>query len=251
MSASGVLWSLAVSGLAAVGAWAPPSELVLDTVPGFELTSGDATDLGYADYLELEPDSLAHLDPESEEAVGMLGAIEVWTDAAAQEQIVIEVVRAVDEPSAKSFVDQAAANAIAVGLGATDPPFAGAWSYSGGTDEWTNKVSWSQGPYAITLTHVSPGETDRTRLDAAALQQAEAILDATGAEVSEDAAVDDDAPPAPTEAPEPTPLSPSVDEDGGVPTAVVVAIVLAGAAVLLLLVLWRRRRDRTPAVTEP
>lgn len=252
MSASGVLWTLAVSGLAAAGSWAPPSELVLDTVPGFELTSGPATDLGYAEYVEIEPDSVAHLDPESDEAAGMIGAIETWIGASGEESIVIEVVQAVDDQSAKSFVDQAAANAIAVGLGATDPPFVGAWSYSGGLDDWTNKVSWSQGPYAVTLTHVSPSETDRSRIDAAAVQQAEVILAATGAVVSEDAAVADDAPPPPTEAPPPTQAPLSGEDDGGLSGAVIVLLLAgAGLAAAALLVVVRRRRstDPTPQVT--
>jgi hypothetical protein len=238
MSASGVLWSFAVSGLAAAATLAAPSDLVVDSVPGYELTSGPAVDLDYAAYLEEQPGSVAHLDPESEAALGMLGAVEVWT-AASGETILIEIIRAVDGGSAATFVDQTAANAIAVGLGATDPPFGGAWSYSGGLDDdWTNLVSWSQGPYAVTLTHTAGVETDRALIDALAVRQAEAVLDATGAEVSEEAAVADDAPPPPTE---PTiPPDDDTDDVGGFPVAAVTLGV--GALVVVALIVTRRRR---------
>ena len=199
MSAGDVLWSLAVAGIAAAGSLAGPSELVLDRIPGFELTSGPATDLTYEEYAALEPDSVAHLDPESELATGLIATLEVWTNTANDHIIVVELVRAIDEQGATTFVDQAAANAIAIGLGATDPPFGGAWSYSGGLDSWTNVVSWNQGVYAVTMTQRSPVETDREALDTAALRQVELILAATGAEVSEAAAVDGNAPPPPTD----------------------------------------------------
>lgn len=238
MSAGGVLWSFALSGLAAVATLAAPSDLVLDSVPGYELTSPPAVDLDYAGYLEEQPGSVAHLDPESEAARGMLGAVEVWT-APSGERILIEIIRAVDDGSAMTFVDQTAANAIAVGLGATDPPFGGAWSYSGGLDDtWTNLVSWSQGPYAVTLTHVADIETDRAPIDAAAVRQAEAILAATGAEVSDEAAVADDAPPPPTEPT--TPPDDDVEDVGGFPVGLVTAAV--AAVVLAALIVTRRRR---------
>jgi MYXO-CTERM domain-containing protein len=236
MAAGGVLWSLAVSSFAAAAVVVPPSELVIDGVPGYELTSGPTVDLTYADYAELQPDSVAHLDPESEAATGMIGAVEEWT--AGDRSIVIEVIRAIDDKSATTFVDQTAANAIAVGLGATDPPFGGAWSYSGGLDDWTNVVSWSQGPYAVTLTLVSRVETDRAPIDAAAVRQAEAILDATGATVSDEAAVDDEAPPPPTEATIPS------DTDGeDFPTGVVVVVLVLAALAVAGVVAGRRRRS--------
>lgn len=239
------MWSLVVSGVAAAGALVPPSELVIDGVPGYELTSGPPVDLTYADYAALQPDSVAHLEPESDAATGMIGAVEVWT--AGDRTVVIEVIRAIDDKSAMTFVDQTAANAIAIGLGATDPPFGGAWSYSGGLDDWTNVVSWSQGPYAITLTQVSRVETDRAPIDTAAVRQAEAILDATGAKVSEDAAVDDDAPPPPTGATVPPTVA---DDGGGFPVGVVVVALVVAAIAVVAVVVGRRRRsaDATPVL---
>lgn len=239
MSAS-VLWSIAVSGLATAASLAPPSELVLDSVPGFELASDTATDLDFAAYAAREPDSVGHLAPESDAAVGMVAAIEVWTDATAETSIVIELVRAIDEASATTFVDQAAANAIAIGLGATDPPFGGAWSYSGGIDNWMNVVSWNQGPYAITMTQVALVETDRDAIDAAAVRQAEVILEATGAEVSDAAAVVD-APSPPTEAP----VIGEDEDTGGFMVGIVIGVlltVLVGAGILIA----ARRRSATP-----
>jgi len=243
MSAGTVLWSLAVASIAGAGSLVAPSELVIDRIPGFELTSGPATDLNYDEYVALEPDSVAHLDPESEQASGLVASLEVWTHATSDHTIVVELVQAIDEASATTFVDQTAANAIAIGLAATDPPFGGAWSYSGGLDDWTNVVSWNQGVYAVTMTQHSVAEADRTALDTAAIRQVELILAATGAEVSEAAAVDDDAPPPPTDAPEPT--SAPVDEDpGGLPIAgAAVAAVALGA---LILVIARRRRGAAP-----
>lgn len=253
MSAGGVLWFLAASGMAAAGSLVPPSELVIDRIPGFELTSGPAADLTYEEYSALEPDSVGHLGPESEQATGLVATIEVWTDAAADETIGVELVRAIDEEGATTFVDQTAANAIAIGLAATDPPFGGAWSYSGAfEDTWTNVVSWNQGVYAVTMTQLALVETDRVTLDTAALRQVELILAATGAEVSEAAAIDDDAPPPPTDAPEPTSALGTADQDddedaGGFPIAGAAVAVLALLAVLLLLA--RRRRDAAPLDT--
>lgn len=250
MSAGGVLWSLTVAGIAAAGSLAAPSELVIDRIPGFELTSGPIADLSYGEYADLEPDSVAHLEPASEQADGMAAAIGVWTDTSDDQIIVVELVRAIDEQSATTFVDQAAANAIAIGLAATDPPFGGAWSYSGGLDGWTNVVSWNQGVYAVTMTQRSLVETDRQALDTAALRQVELILAATGAEVSEAAAIDDDAPPPPTESPEPTRAPVIGDEDsGGFPIAGAVAVALALLAVIL--VFARRRRSNAPLDDAP
>lgn len=249
MSAGGVLWFLAASGMAAAGSLVPPSELVIDRIPGFELTSGPAADLTYEEYAALEPGSVGHLDPESEQATGLIATLEVWTDPAADEIIVVELVRAIDEQGATTFVDQAAANAIAIGLGATDPPFGGAWSYSGGVeDSWTNVVSWNQGVYAVTMTQLALVETDRDTIDSAAFRQVELILAATGAEVSEAAAIDDDAPPPPTDAPETTLALGTDDEDaGGFPIA---GAAVAGLALLAgLLLLARRRRDTAPLDT--
>jgi hypothetical protein len=251
MSASGVLWSITATGLAAA-ALASPSELVLDRLPGFELTDGPAVDLSYADFAAYEPDSVAHLEPDSDEATGMLAAIEVWTGTSSEGRIVVELVRAIDDESATTFVDQAAANAIAIGLAATDPPFGGAWSYSGPFDDsWTDVVSWNQGPYAVTMTHVSLVETDRSAIDTAAVRQAEIILEVTGAEVSDDAAVANDAPPPPTEAPEPTEAPITDDDDGGgLPGGIVVgvAVALLAVAAIGLLVARRRRPDPSAAV---
>jgi hypothetical protein len=237
MAVVDVLRALVVAGAATTGALANPSELVIDDIPGFELTSRPVSDLTYEEYAELEPDSVAHLDPESEEAVGMLAAIEVWTGRAPDDVIVVELIRAIDDEAATTFVDQAAANSIAVGLAATDPPFGGAWSYSGAADDgWTNIVAWNQGPYAVMLTQVTPVETDRATIDPAAVRQVEIILDATGAEVSEDAAVADDAPTPPTDA-----SAPEETETGGFPVGTVV-LVLAVVAVAAGVLLQQRRK---------
>ena len=241
MSAGGVLWSLAVAGIATAGSLASPSDLVIGRIPGFELTSGPATDLTYEDYAAIQPASVAHLDPESDQATGLVATLEVWTDTAADHTIVVELVRAIDEHGATTFVDQAAANAIAIGLAATDPPFGGAWSYSGGLDDWTNVVSWNQGVYAVTMTQRSLAETDREALDAAAFRQVELILAATGAEVSEDAAVDGNAPPPPTEAPGPT-SAPLIDDEDGGGLLVTGAVVMAFALLAVIVVVARRRR---------
>jgi MYXO-CTERM domain-containing protein len=248
MSSVGVLGALVVAGVATTGVLADPSELVLDSVPGFELTSGPAVDLTYAEFAEQEPDSVAHLTPDSDEANGMLGVIEVWIDSIAEESMVIELVRAIDDESATTFVDQAAANAIAVGLAATDPPFGGAWSYSGGIeDSWTNVVSWNQGPYAVILTQLSLVEIDRSAIDAAAVRQAEVILDATGAAVSDAAAVAGDAPPAPTEPTTAPATGDDENEADDLPVGVIV-VALAALVSLGLLIARRRRHDRTPTV---
>lgn len=231
------LRSLAVAGLVAVGPLLPPSELLLPDIPGFELTSVPATDLDFAEFAEIEPESVAHIDPESDEAAGLLAAIEVWTARADDAEIVVEVVRAIDDEAAATLVDQAAASSIAVGLGAIDPPFGGAWSYSGADDDgWTDVVAWTQGPYAAILTQRSRTETDRTTIDAAAVHQVEVILDATGAEVSEDASVDEEAPTPPTEAP------PPVEEEGSsFPIgSVMVVLVVVGVAVGVMV--QQRRR---------
>ena len=247
MSAGDVLWSLAVAGIAVTGALVAPSELVIDGIPGFELTSGPAIDLSYEEYAALEPDSVAHLDPESEQATGLVATLEVWTDTTSDHIIVVELVRAIDEEGATTFVDQAAANAIAIGLAATDPPFGGAWSYSGGLDDWTIVVSWNQGVYAVTMTQLSVAEADRDALDTAALRQVELILAATGAEVSEAAAVDDDAPPPPTESPVPT-SAPVDDDAGGLRIA---GAVVAAVALLALILMVARRRRGTAALDDP
>lgn len=244
MSASGVLWYLAVAALAAAGPTTPPSELVIDDVPGYELTSGPATDLTYAEYAAAEPDSVGHLEPESEAALGLRAAVEEWTTA--ETTLTIELVLAIDEASATTFVDQTAATSIATGLAATDPPFGGAWSYSGGLDTtWTNIVAWNQGPYAVTMTQSATREISRTVLDNAAVRQAELILEATGAAVSEDAGVADDAPPPPTDGTEPTvaPTEDDADRGGELPAVVVGSV--AAAAVVAALVLIRRRRGAT------
>src|SRR5690606_12922045 len=121
MSVVDALRSLVVAGIATTGVLAPPSELVLDRIPGFERTSDRATDLDFAAFAVLEPDSVAHIEPDSEGADALLAAIEVWTDIDTDATIVVELVRAFDEQAATTFVDQAAANSIAVGLAATDP----------------------------------------------------------------------------------------------------------------------------------
>lgn len=242
MSASGVLWTIAVAALSTSVTTVPPSELTLDDIPGYERTSLPGVDLTYDEYAAAEPDSVGHLDPESDAAAGLRAAREVWSDATTS--LTIELVLAVDETSATSFVDQTAAQSIAIGLAATDPPFGGAWSYSGGLDTtWTNVVSWNQGPYAVTMTQTANRETERTDIDAAAVRQAEIILEATGATVSEDGAVADDAPPPPTDGTEPT-VPPAAADDGG-PAALVVAALVAAVAAAVALVLLRRRRGAT------
>jgi hypothetical protein len=227
-----VLRTMVLAGIATTGVLANPSELVIDDIPGFELTSAPAVDLTYEEYVEREPDSVAHLDPESDAAAGMLAAIEVWTGRTADDVIVVELIRAIDEQTATTFVDQAAANSIAVGLAATDPPFGGAWSYSGAVEDgWTNIVAWNQGPYAVMLTQRTAVETDRETIDPAAIRQVEIILGTTGAEVSDAAAVADDAPTAPTEAPPPEETT-----TGGFPVGtfvLVLAVVGVAAGVLL------------------
>lgn len=237
MSVVDALRSLVVAGIATGGVLAPPSELVLDRIPGFELTSDRATDLDFAAFAALEPDAVAHIEPGSEHADALLAAMEVWTDVDTDATLVVELVRALDDGAAANFVDQAAANSIAVGLAATDPPFGGAWSYSGAVDDgWTNLVAWNQGPYAVTLTQLTPIEADRTTVDDAAVRQAEMILAATGAEVSEDAAIADDAPTPPTDA-----ASPDESESDGFPVGSVV-VLLAVVAVAVGVLFQQRRK---------
>lgn len=206
---------------------------MLDRVPGFTLTSEPAVDLLFDEYVAIEPDSVAHLDPASDAAQAFVGAIEVFTDTTADEVVVVEVARSLDGKAAESMVDQASATAIAKGLASTDPPFGGAWSYSGGIDDtWTNTVAWSQGPYSVVLTHLSITETARDTIDAAALRQAEIILDATGVGVSEEGAVADDAPVPPTEPPVDDASDGEGDDTGeGIPIGglLVWAVVIAGA----------------------
>lgn len=231
MPAADLLRSLLVAGVATVAPLVPPSELVIEDIPGFELSVESAADLDFVEFAEVQPESVAHIAPDSDEATGLLAAVQIWDRIGSEETVVEELVRAVDEDAAATFVDQAAANSIAVGLGAVDPPFGGAWSYSGAIeDAWTNVVAWTQGPYAVIMTQTSATETDRTRLDAAAVRQVEAILDATGAEVSEEAAVADEAPTPPTEAPKP-------DEDGsGFPFgSLVVVLLVVGVGVGVML----------------
>ena len=242
MAVVDVLRALVVAGAVTTSAPANPSELVIDDIPGFELTSGPVSDLTYEEYAQLEPDSVAHLDPESDEAVGMLAAIEVWTGRSPDDVIVVELIRAIDDKAATTFVDQAAANSIALGLAATDPPFGGAWSYSGAVDDgWTNLVAWNQGPYAVMLTQLTPVEADRATIDPAAVRQVEIILDETGAEVSEDAAVADDAPTPPTDAP-----APDEADSGSFPVGTVVLLV-AVVAVAAGVLLQQRRNSPGPA----
>ncbi|MFP5488335.1 MAG: hypothetical protein ACLGHQ_08530 [Acidimicrobiia bacterium] len=236
--------SIAVVGIAVTGSIASPSELVLDELPGFERSGAPATDLGFAEFAAVEPDSVIHLAPDSEQAAGLVAAVEAWDDVTAGSRLVIELVLAIDEKSATTFVDQAAANAIALGLAATDPPFVGAWSYSGGLDDWTNMVSWNQGPYAVTLTQSSVGELDRSAIDDAALRQAELIFETTGLEVSDDAAVDEEAPSPPTDVPPTTDAPPAADGDGN-DAAYVVGAIAVVAALAAGLVLLRRRRGAT------
>lgn len=235
MPVADLIRTLVVTGVATAGPLVSPSELLLEVIPAFELTSGPATDLDFEAFSVVEPGSVAHIDPESEEAAGLTAAIETWSDGSGEQTITVEIVRAIDDEAAATFVDQAAANSIAIGLGAVDPPFGGAWSYSGGLDgTWTNVVAWTQGPYAAVLTHRAPEETARTVVDTAAVEQVEIILDRTGAEVSEDAAVDDEAPTPPTEAPPPG------DDESSFPIgSLLVVLVFVGVAVGVML---RQRR---------
>lgn len=237
------MWSIVVAGMAATGTLATPSELVLDEMSGFELVGGPAIDLSFAEFAAVAPDSVTHLEPESEQALGLVATVETWDDTVTGSSLVIELVLAIDEKSATTFVDQAAANAIALGLAAADPPFVGAWSYSGGLEDWANVVSWNQGPYAVTMTQWSEDETDRTAIDDAALRQAEVIFAATGLEVSDDAAVDEEAPSPPTDVPPATEPPPATEDGNGLPIVVggtVVVVALAAGLVLL-----RRRRGAT------
>lgn len=237
------LRTLVMAGIATGVTLVPPSTLMLDDIPGFELASEPATDLSYAGYAELEPESVAHMNPDSAEAAGLLAAMEIWTDPDSEQNIVVELVRAIDDAAATTFVDRAAAASIAIGLAATDPPFGGAWSYSGEFgDTWTNLVAWNQGPYAVTITHSARSETDRATIDAAAVRQVEKILDVTGAEVSADAAVDDDAPTAPTE-----PTAPGDDEPAGAFPVGTMVLVLAVVAVAVLVMLRQRQRYPEPS----
>jgi hypothetical protein len=236
MAAADVLRTLVVAGVVSAGPTAPPSELVIDDIPGFELTSVPATDLDFTEFAAIEPDSVVHIEPDSEEAAGLVAAMQTWTDEDAGQTIVVEVVRAIDDDAAATFVDQVAANSIAVGLGAVDPPFGGAWSYSGALAEgWQHVLAWTQGPYAVLMTQTSATETDRAPIDGAAVQQVEAILAATGAEVSEDAAVDDEAPTPPTDAPAPD------EDDGRFPVGSLMVVFLV-AAVGVGVMLQQRRR---------
>lgn len=162
---------------------APTELLPPQPSAGWELISRDAgdppTDLTFDEYAELEPDSVAHVDPESDEAAGTTATVEVWSRA--DEFLVTEIVRTPDNDVANSFVDQAAANAIESGLAAADPPFAGAWSYSGPEeDSWTRVVSWAQGPYAVTLTHLSTVESDSATIAGVTSDEISRIAEITG-----------------------------------------------------------------------
>lgn len=235
MSLVGTLHVLVVAGIAAGGPLIPPSELVLDALPGYDLTSGPATDLDFAAFALIEPDSVAHIEPDSEEAAGLVAAMETWGSGVGDDTIVVEVVRAIDDESAATLVDQAAANSIAIGLAAVDPPFPGAWTYSGGLDgSWTNVIAWTQGPYAVLMRQLSSGEIDRASLDRAAARQAEIILDATGGEVSLEAAVGVDAPSS-TEAP------PVEETEAGFPFGMLMVVVVAVAVPAGVMLRQRRR----------
>lgn len=209
-----------------------PTSLLISDVPGFSLSGEPAVDLPFQDYSARRSTEISHLEPDSEEAAGLVATIQVWSDGA--ERIVVEIVRAIDESSATTFVDQSAAQAIAEGLLATDPPFVGAWSYSGGLDgDWTNLVSWNQGPYAVTLTHRSPDERPRDLVDGLAVRQAEIVLTATGATVDEDAAISEEAPGPPTE--------PGDRAESGGSSVGQTAVWLVLAAVLAVALIVRRR----------
>lgn len=249
MSLTGVVGAVAVSFvLASVGASGPPpSELALDRIAGFSLTDGPTTDLDGPAYARSRPESVSHLEPDAGVLDGLLATLQTWSGDGAT--VLVEVVRAADEGTATGFVDQAAANSIAVGLAPTDPVFGGVWSYSGTVgEEDVAVVAWSQGQYAVTMTLTGPAGTaaagtGTTVLDAAAVRQAEIILDRTGAAVSVDAIVDEEAPVPPTDG---TTAPPDSDEDddeapalpvGGLALVVLAAVVVVGVG-------WRARGGR-------
>jgi hypothetical protein len=238
MSAAGIIRTVVVS--ATIVSLPAPSELMLDRIDGFTLTSEPATDLTYEEYAQLEPDSVGHIEPGSDAANGMSAAVEVWSNATDDQRIDVELVRALDEAGATSFVDQAAALSIAIGLAAVDPPFDGAWSYAGPADEaWTEMVAWSQGPYAVTLTLLAAAETDGEVMREASVRQVQLILDATGIEVDDAAAVADEAPPPPTESP-----SDDTDESAGSGISigkVLLWLVIIGGGIVLLVKFGRKR----------
>lgn len=244
MSAAGTFSTLVASAVIATAPSVAPSRLMLDHVDGFALASEPAVDLTFDEYAELEPESVAHLDPDSDEAAGTVAAVEVWANDSGDELLVVELVQAVDEAGATSFVDQAAAVSIAAGLGAVDPPFDGAWSYAGETDEtWTETVAWNQGPYAVTLTMLAIDESDVDVIDDAAVRQVQIILDETGLEVSDDAAVADEAPPPPTD-------GSNADDDassgGGIPIGKVLLWLAVVVGAIWLIVRLRRKLSGGP-----
>lgn len=230
------LASMVMAGVA-LGAVVPPSELLVPDVVGHTSDDVPAIDLSYTEFAARRPASVAHLDPDSDEAAALVAAVATWNDG--DDEIVVEIVRVADEHGATTFVDQAAATAIGNGLLATEPPFGGAWSYSGGLEStWTNLVSWSQGQYAVTLTQTTPAETQRTLIDETAIRQVEIILTATGAEVSEDAAVSDQVPGPPTD-----PTVPGTEADSSAPVGRTVVWIVLSAVLAITLVARRRVRS--------
>jgi hypothetical protein len=244
MSVSALVRVLAVASVATT--LAMPSELLPpEPSDGWELISrdpaDDPTDLTFDEYAEIEPDSVAHIDPESDEAAGFTATVEVWSRG--DEFLVTEIVRTPDNDAANSFVDQAAANSIESGLAAADPPFAGAWSYSGpDEDSWTRVVSWAQGPYGVTLTHLSATESDSATIAGLTSQQITRIADITGFTPG-----DEPAPGGPSTA---GPTS-SDDGAGGIPIGKVVLWLAAIIGAIWVAVKLKRMLSETTAPQQP
>lgn len=225
-----VLAPLLVAGSMTVATVAPSDLLPDRPATGWERVddatlSEEPTDLDFAEFARLEPDSVAHIDPESEVAASIVAAIDVWGREGAF--VIAEVVRSPDNAVAATFVDQAAAIAIAEGLAASDPPFEGAWSYEGPVESgWSRIVSWSYGPYSMTMTQLALDERGARELVDLALDQANLIEQRVGPI--------DAAPPA------------GPGSNGGDSGRSWWPLVLIAGAIVVALVVLRRRAGRTP-----
>jgi hypothetical protein len=179
--------------LSALASPVPPDELLIDRIDGYRATAILA-DLDVDGLATVRPSALAHLDDDSPERDEVLAAVRTWVADGAD--ITFELIRSGDAEAAQAVVDQAAAAAVALGLAAADPAFAGAWTYRGPVDAVGFVItSWNQGAYSVTVTVRSNGTIDAMTDDAvvdAMTRQVERIGERTGATVTADDDTGDD-----------------------------------------------------------
>lgn len=196
MSVTHVIGSVVLAGL--LTGQVAPDELLVDQIDGFRTTE-TSTDLDADDMALLRPDALAHLEPGTPERDAVVAAVRIWEgdDEDRGIDVTIELVRSLDPEAAEAVVDQAAANAVGLGLAATDPVFVGAWAYRGSMEGTEVAItSWSQGLHSVSVTVRATGAIradEDSALGAALRRQAALVLAATGAVIEADAAVDEEA----------------------------------------------------------